>query len=81
MTNIATLVPRYFANAMMLGITAMTAGILIESMPAHGATLSFSGNLADRNATPFFSFTADGTSNVTIESTSWASGGFDPNLT
>jgi hypothetical protein len=81
MTKIATLVYRNFANAMMLGIAATTAGILMESIPAHGATLAFSGNLANPNATPFFSFTADGTSTVTIESTSWASGGFDPNLT
>jgi hypothetical protein len=81
MTKIATLVPKSFANAMMLGIAATTAGILMESMPAHGATLSFNGNLANANATPFFSFTADGTSTVTIQSSSWASGGFDLNLT
>jgi hypothetical protein len=81
MKNITTLIHRSFANAMMLGIAATTAGILMESIPAHGATLSLSGNLASPNATPFFSFTADGTSNVTIQSSSWASGGFDPNLT
>jgi hypothetical protein len=81
MKNITTLIPRSFADAMMLGIAATTAGILMESIPAHSATLLFNGNLATPNSTPFFSFTADGTSTVTIQSSSWATGGFDPNLT
>jgi hypothetical protein len=81
-----------FVKAMMVGMTAITSGIAIESAPAHGANLSFADNLANPNDTPLFSFTADGTSNVTIQSYSWGGGtnatgetilpgGFDLNLT
>jgi hypothetical protein len=70
-----------FAKATIVGIAVTTTGLIIDSAPALSANFNFSGNLATPNSTPFFTFTADGTSNVTIQSTSWASGGFDPNLT
>ena len=78
--------------ATIFAITATTTDILLQSTPARAANLSFTGNLATPNATPLFSFIADGTSNVTIRSYSWGGGtnaagttispgGFDLNLT
>jgi hypothetical protein len=91
MKNFPTSLQKIFANAMLLGIATST-GMVLNSIPAHGANLSLTGNLATPNATAFFAFTADGISNVTIRSYSWgggtnatgttiASGGFDLNMT
>jgi hypothetical protein len=91
MKNFPILLQKGFANAILIGIATST-GIAIESAPANGVDLSFTGNLANPNATALFAFTADGTSNVTIRSYSWgggtnaagstiAAGGFDLNMT
>ena len=66
---------------MMLGLATSTTGIAMISAPANAANLSYTGNLANPNDTPLFGFTADGTSTVTIQSSSWAAGGFDLALT
>jgi hypothetical protein len=58
-----------------------TTGVSIGSTPAYGANLTIDSNLTNPNDTPFYSFTADGISNVTIRSNSWATGGFDLNMT
>lgn len=81
MKKIATLVSKSFATATLLGIAATTAGVSMGSAPAQAATFSFSGNLANPNDVQFASFTVNATSPVTIASSSWANGGFDPNLT
>jgi hypothetical protein len=71
-----------FTIAMMLGMAAATTtGIVLESTPAHGINLSFAGTFASPNTTVSALFTADGTSTVTIKSSSYAAGGFDPILT
>jgi hypothetical protein len=70
-----------FAIATILGLAATMTGIVIKSAPAHAADLSFTDNLTNPNHTPFYSFIADGTSNVTIRSNSWETGGFDLNMT
>jgi PEP-CTERM motif len=91
MKNFPISVQKSSVNAMLLGITTLI-GMAMNSTPAHGANLSFTGNLADPNATALFTFTADGISNVTIESRSWSgginaagttidAGGFDLNMT
>lgn len=78
--------------AIILSLGTTTTGILLAATPARAANLFFTGNLTNPNDTPFFSFTADGTSNVTIQSYSWGGGtnaagktilpgGFDLNLT
>jgi hypothetical protein len=72
---------RKLTNALMMGIAATTTGIIMGSGSAYGANLSFTGNLNDPNDTPSFFFTADGSSTVTIQSSSYAIGGFDPILT
>jgi hypothetical protein len=66
--------------AIGLGISALTS-IVLQAAPAQAANFSFTGNLANPNAKAQYSFTADGVSTVTIQSSSWAAGGFDPNLT
>lgn len=68
------------ANAMMLGITA-TAGILLTSASARAANLSFTGSFTDPNETRSASFSLTAPATVTIQSSSWAAGGFDPVLT
>ena len=66
-------------------------GIVLQAAPVKAANLSFTGNLANANAKPAFSFVTDGTSNVTIQSFSYGGGtnaagttilggGFDLNL-
>jgi hypothetical protein len=91
MKNSPTSVQKGFVNAMLIGI-ATSIGMVMSSAPATAVNLSFTGNLADPNAKPSFTFTADGTSNVTIQSSSWGgginaagtnipAGGFDLNLT
>ncbi len=65
--------------AIGLGISAIT-GILLQAAPAQAANFSFSGNLANANARPVFNFTLAAPSTVTIQSTSYAAGGFDLNL-
>jgi hypothetical protein len=73
-----------FTTAIMLGISATTLGIVLESAPANSATFSFSGNLNDPNEIRSFLFTVPINilpSTIKIESTSYAAGGFDPNLT
>jgi hypothetical protein len=91
MKNSPTSVQKGFVNAMLLGI-ATSIGMVANLTPATAANLSFTGNLADPNATALFAFTADGISNVTIQSYSWgggtntagtsiAAGGFDLNMT
>jgi hypothetical protein len=91
MKKFTILLQRVFVNTILLGIMTST-GIVMKSAPAHGANLSLTGNLADPNDTALFAFTADGISNVTIQSYSWgggtndagtaiAAGGFDLNLT
>jgi hypothetical protein len=77
-------VMKNFTTAIMLGISATTLGIVLESAPANSATFSFSGNLNDPNEIRSFFFTVPTTilpSTIKIESTSYAAGGFDPNLT
>ncbi len=67
--------------AIGLGISAIT-GILLQAVPAQAANFSFTGNFGTNpNAKAQYSFTADGVSTVTIQSSIWAAGGFDPNLT
>jgi hypothetical protein len=91
MKKFPILVQKNLVNAILIG-SATSIGMVANLTPAHGANLSFTGNLADPNATALFTFTADGTSNVTIESRSWSgginaagtnipAGGFDLNLT
>jgi hypothetical protein len=65
--------------AIGLGISAIT-GIVLQAAPAQAANFSFSGNLANSNAKPTFFFTVDTPSTVTIQSSSYAAGGFDLNL-
>ncbi len=60
----------------MVGIAATTMSA-IASKPAQAVDLSYSGNFTTPNNAPSFSFTADGTSTVTLQSSSWSSGGFD----
>jgi hypothetical protein len=79
MKNLTNFISRGFANAIVLGIATTTMGA-IESRPANAANLSFTGNFTDPNNAPSFSFTADGISTVTIQSSSWGTGGFDLNL-
>jgi hypothetical protein len=76
MKNLTNLLSSGFAKAMMVGIAATTMGAIV-SRPAQAANLSYSGNFTDPNNTPSFAFTADGTSTVTIQSSSWSTGGFD----
>ncbi|WP_309736896.1 DVUA0089 family protein [Chamaesiphon sp. OTE_75_metabat_556] len=91
MKNSPTSLQKSFVNAMLLGMATST-GMVLNSAPARGADLSFTGNLANPNAVALFAFTADGISNVTIQSYSWgggnnaagtkiAAGGFDLNMT
>jgi hypothetical protein len=91
MKNSCVSLQKGFVNAMLLGI-ATSIGMVMNSTSAHGANLSFTGNLADPNARPLFTFTVDGISNVTLQSYSWgggtnaagtsiSSGGFDLNMT
>jgi hypothetical protein len=91
MKKFTILLRRVFVNAILLGMATST-GLVMKSAPARAANLSLTGNLADPNATALFAFTADGISNVTIQSYSWggginasgttiAAGGFDLNMT
>jgi hypothetical protein len=84
MKNFSMLMPKGFASAMMLGIAAATSFVVVA--PAHAANLSFAGNFTNPDDTTSltsqsFTFAADGISTVTIQSSSWAAGGFDPVLT
>jgi hypothetical protein len=82
-----------FTLIALMGIVATTTAMAIESAPASAANLSLTGTFGTNpDATPSYTFTADGTSNVTIRSYSWggginaagtviSAGGFDPILT
>lgn len=89
MKKFSIFAPRGFATA-MLGITAMTAGAILGSAPAYGA--SFTGALATENDIYWVFFSSDGTSTIKFKSygydggtnaagTTIAAGGFDPILT
>lgn len=58
---------------------AATAGLVFAGT-SHALDYDFSGHLQNHNDTLLYSFTANGTSNVTLFSSSWDDGNFDPML-
>ncbi len=54
--------------------------LLLSSVTANAALFSFSGNLENRDDVQLFNFTTDSFSNVTLQTFSYAEGGFDPAL-
>jgi hypothetical protein len=63
----------------LAGALALTASVAV-SVPAQAADFDFSGTFENDNDVLLFNFTLDTDSSITLFSSSWANGGFDPIL-